>query len=186
MVYTTRLARGGRGRGDGGGNAFETLLADLGITQKNGKPFKPTTQGKIERLWQTLKRYLDACHIDTIEQLQDVLDVFRDHYNNVRPHRALNRATPATAYARIAKANPASTTGADTWRVRYDTVDADGKITLRHGGRFLHLGIGRAHARTEIIALIHNRDTTIITADNGDTLATFTLDPSHACQSKNG
>ena len=25
MVYTTRLARGGRGRGDGAGNAFETL-----------------------------------------------------------------------------------------------------------------------------------------------------------------
>jgi transposase InsO family protein len=186
MVYTTRLARGGRGRGDGGGNAFETLLADLGITQKNGKPFKPTTQGKIERLWQTLKRYLDACHIETIEQLQHVLDVFRDHYNNVRPHRALNRATPATAYARIPKANPASTTGADTWRVRYDTVDADGKITLRHSGRLLHLGIGRAHARTEIIALIHNRDTTIITADNGDTLATFTLDPSHGYQRKNG
>ena len=56
MVYTTRLARGGRGRGDGAGNAFETLLADLGITQKNGRPFKPTTQGKIERLWQTLKQ----------------------------------------------------------------------------------------------------------------------------------
>jgi len=47
MVYTTRLARGGRGRGDGAGNGFETLLAELGITQKNGKPFKPTTQGKI-------------------------------------------------------------------------------------------------------------------------------------------
>ena len=58
MVYTTRLARGGRGRGDGTGNAFETLLADLGITQKNGKPFKPTTQGKIERFWQTLKKHL--------------------------------------------------------------------------------------------------------------------------------
>ena len=31
QVYTTRLARGGRGRGDGAGNQFETLLADLGI-----------------------------------------------------------------------------------------------------------------------------------------------------------
>ena len=41
-------------------NAFETLLADLGITQKNGRPFKPTTQGKIERFWQTLKKHLAA------------------------------------------------------------------------------------------------------------------------------
>lgn len=52
MVYTTRLARGGR---QAGLNAFETLLRLKGITQKNGRPYKPTTQGKIERLWQTLK-----------------------------------------------------------------------------------------------------------------------------------
>ena len=65
----------------------------------------------------------------------------------------------AAEYARIAEASPTSITGADTWRVRCDTVDADvdvdadEAITLRHGGRLLHLGIGRAHARTEIIAL---------------------------------
>ncbi|SEJ68725.1 hypothetical protein SAMN05421637_2697, partial [Demequina mangrovi] len=46
--------------------------------------------------------------------------------------------------------------------------------------------IGRAHARTEIIALIHGRDTTIITTDDGHTLATFTLDPSSRYQRKNG
>lgn len=69
MVYTTRLARGGRGRGDGSGNGFETLLADLGITQKNGKPFKPTTQGKIERFWQTLKKHLAAHPADSITEL---------------------------------------------------------------------------------------------------------------------
>ncbi|MGV8913388.1 MAG: DDE-type integrase/transposase/recombinase [Rhodoglobus sp.] len=51
MVYTTRYARGGAGHGPG--NAFETLLALNGITQQNGKPFKPTTQGKNERFWQT-------------------------------------------------------------------------------------------------------------------------------------
>lgn len=60
MVYTTRLAHGGHGRGDGGGDGFGTLLATLGITQKSGKPYKPTTQGKIERFWQTLKKYLEA------------------------------------------------------------------------------------------------------------------------------
>jgi transposase InsO family protein len=98
MVYTTRLARGGRGRGDGTGNAFETLLADLGITQKNGKPFKPTTQGKIERLWRTLKKHLATRPAATITELQHHLDTFRHHYNEIRPHRALNRNTPATAY----------------------------------------------------------------------------------------
>ncbi|GAC1372837.1 MAG: hypothetical protein NVSMB43_09900 [Pseudarthrobacter sp.] len=43
MVYTTRFS-GGRG----GRNAFETLIASLGITQENGHPGHPQTQGKIE------------------------------------------------------------------------------------------------------------------------------------------
>ena len=85
MIYTTRLARGGRGRGDGAGNAFETLLADLGITQKNGKPFKPTTQGKIERFWQTLKKHLAAHPTTTITDLQTVLDAYRDYYKHRPP-----------------------------------------------------------------------------------------------------
>jgi transposase InsO family protein len=50
LVYTARF-RHGR-------NAFEYLLADLGITQKNRHPGHPQTQGKIERFHQTLKRWL--------------------------------------------------------------------------------------------------------------------------------
>lgn len=186
MVYTTRLARGGRGRGDGAGNQFETLLADLGITQKNGKPFKPTTQGKIERLWQTLKKYLATRPATTTAELQQHLDTFRRHYNEVRPHRALNRKTPGAAYALIPKAAPTPLDDANIWRVRYDTIDRDGKISLRHSGRMLHLGIGRAHARTEIIALIHNDHAIISTRDTGEIIADFTLDPTRGYQRKNG
>ncbi len=186
MVYTTRLARGGRGRGDGAGNAFETLLADLGITQKNGKPFKPTTQGKIERFWQTLKRHLVAHPTATPSDLQDVLDSFRDYYNQIRPHRALRRHTPEFAYQLIPKATPTRPDDSNVWRVRYDTVDHDGKISLRHSGRMLHLGIGRAHTRTDIICLIHNNNAIISTRDTGEIIAEFTLDPSHGYQRKNG
>lgn len=39
--------------------------------------------------------------------------------------------------------------------------------TLRHSGKLLHLGIGRAHSRTEIIALIHNNDATIANQSTG-------------------
>ncbi len=49
-VYTTRCARNARDIAPG--NGFETLLALQGITQKNGRPLMPTTQGKIERFWQ--------------------------------------------------------------------------------------------------------------------------------------
>src|SRR5690625_5715679 len=52
LVYTARF-RGGK-------NEFEYLLTTLGITQKNGSPGHPQTQGKIERFHQTLKKWLTA------------------------------------------------------------------------------------------------------------------------------
>lgn len=186
MVYTTRYARGGRGRPDGTGNAFETLLALHGITQKNGKPFKPTTQGKIERFWQTLGKHLRTQEADTLAELQHVLDAFRDYYNHERPHRGIARKTPAHAYHLIPKATPTPPEDPDLWRVRYDTIDPTGKISLRHSGRMLHLGIGRAHARTEIIALVHNDHATVIDATTGEILTEHTLDPTRTYQQKNG
>jgi transposase InsO family protein len=51
MVFTTRLSGAGRA---GGRNKFERELRRLNITQKNGRPNHPTTQGKVERFQQTL------------------------------------------------------------------------------------------------------------------------------------
>jgi hypothetical protein len=53
LVFTTRFA-GGRG----GRNALESGLRRLGITQKNGNPNHPQTQGKAGRFQQTLKDWL--------------------------------------------------------------------------------------------------------------------------------
>jgi transposase InsO family protein len=184
MVYTTRYARDARGIAPG--NGFETLLALQGITEKHGRPYKPTTQGKIERFWQTLKRHLAAHPAATIDDLQNTLDAFREHYNTVRPHRALARHTPEFAYQLIPKAAPTPPDDPGLWRVRYDTIDNDGKISLRLGGKLLHLGIGRAHARTQIICLIHNLDATVINNNTGLVLAEFTLNPNRDYQRKNG
>ena len=52
FVFTTRHR--------GGPNAFEIELLNLGIAQKNGTPNHPQTQGKVERLNQTLKHWLRA------------------------------------------------------------------------------------------------------------------------------
>src|SRR6516162_10249219 len=107
MVFTTRLS-GGRG----GRNAFEHELRRLGITQKNGKPNHPQTQGKVERFQQTLKNWLAAQHPQPADltQLQALLDTFTSYYNNRRPHKSLpRRATPATAYAARPTAAPSTT-----------------------------------------------------------------------------
>ena len=50
MVYTVRLAGHGRA---GGKNAFEAELRRLDIVQKNSRPSRPTTCGKVceHRKW---------------------------------------------------------------------------------------------------------------------------------------
>ncbi|MCU1594049.1 MAG: transposase [Frankiales bacterium] len=54
-VFTVRLFAGTPGR-----NHLEHELRERGITQKNGKPNHPQTQGKVERFQQTLKKWLRA------------------------------------------------------------------------------------------------------------------------------
>src|SRR6516165_10257579 len=75
----------------------------------------------------------------------------------VRPHRSLaHRATPATAYTARPKAVPGDRTADTHHRVRTDRLDANGCVTLRHGGRLYHIGIGRAHARTYVLLLVQD------------------------------
>jgi transposase InsO family protein len=175
MVFTTRFS-GGRG----GRNGLESELRRLGIRQKNGKPNHPQTQGKIERFQQTLKKWLAARDPQPADlcQLQAQLDTFTSYYNTRRPHRSLpHRQTPATAYAARPKALPGDRAADTHDRVRRDIIGTTGTVTLRHGGRLYHIGIGRTHAGTHIILLVHDLDIRIIDAATGELLRQLTLDP---------
>jgi transposase InsO family protein len=89
-------------------SAFETNLRALGVRTINSAPFHPQTCGKIERFWQTLKKWLSARDpAATVAELNDLLEEFRSFYNHRRPHRALRGATPAEAFHTTAKARPA-------------------------------------------------------------------------------
>lgn len=178
MVFTTRFGGGPRGRHSR--NGLETLLADHHIQQKNSTPNHPQTCGKIERVQQTLKRWLSAQDpVPTLSQLQTQLDAFRDHYNHHRPHRALGRRVPAVAYQARPKATPTpgEATSTPHARVRRDTIDATGVVTLRHHGRLHHIGIGRTHARTHVLLLIQDLDIRVINADTGELLRELVLNP---------
>ena len=179
MVFTTRLA-GGRG----GRNAFEATLVRLGVTQKNSRPNHPTTCGKVERFQQTLKAWLRAQpQPATIAELQALLDVFIDIYNQQRPHRSLpHRAPPAVAYTTRPKAGPSEPNNDTHFRVRHDRVDKTGRVTLRHHGRLHHIGLGHEHARTPIILLVADLDIRIIHATTGELLRHLTLDPTRDYQ----
>ena len=78
----------------------------IGVEAITGKPYKPTTQGKNERLHRTLFRFLDAQPMaQTLDELQAQVDEFDRIYNTERPHQGLpGRVTPMTAYLSTPKA----------------------------------------------------------------------------------
>jgi transposase InsO family protein len=178
MVFTARFSGG-----KGGRNHLETELHRLGVTQINSTPNHPTTCGKVERFHQTLKKWLTAQpRAASITALQIQLDEFTATYNRRRPHRELpHRATPATAYTARPKATPGEQLDNHN-RVRTDRVDQFGKLTLRHGGRLHHIGIGRTHARTRVLLLVQDLNIRIIHAATGELIRQLTLDPTRDYQ----
>ncbi len=74
---------------------FAQTVLDWGSRLIHSSPYHPQTCGKVERHHQTLKKWLRSQPAPaTIEELQALLDLYRDYYNTRRPHSALARATP--------------------------------------------------------------------------------------------
>jgi transposase InsO family protein len=176
MVFTTRFA-GGRG----GRSHLEFELRRLHIVQKNSRPNHPTTCGKVERFQQTMKKWLtaQAAQPATLGELQALLDRFRAEYNQQRPHRSLpHRATPATVYNARPKAVPGSIdrSGDSHDRVRTDRIDKSGTVTLRVAGRLRHIGVGRTHAGTHVLLLVHDLNVRVVDAATGELLRDLQID----------
>ena len=175
-VFTGRYR--GRGR-----VALEVTLHARGVLLTHSRPYHPQTCGKVERFHQTEKKWLaHQPPATSIDQLQAQLDAFRGYYNTARPHRALHNHTPAEAYTGRPKATASGDPLIDGhFRVRHDTVDANGKLTLRHNSRLHHIGIGRRHAGTPVLLLVHDLHVRVIT-NRGQLLRDFTLNPARDYQ----
>jgi transposase InsO family protein len=162
--------------------ALEYELERLGIQFKNSRPYHPQTLGKVERLHQTLKRYLaKQPPAGTLSELQEQLDAFRHYYNHIRPHRALHRRTPLQAYSARSKARPAGTRAGTYFRVREDRVDRTGKVSLRYDSKLYKIGLGRAYKGRAVKLLIADLQIRVIDS-NGELLRELTLDPSRPYQ----
>jgi transposase InsO family protein len=161
----------------------EQELFSLGIKAKHSRPYHPQTCGKVERFHQTMKKFLAAQdHITTKKQLQRELERFVVYYNEVRPHRGINRRTPAQVYAARERARPTKSfvTVGDR-KLRFDRVDRSGRITLRHRGRLHHIGIGNAYAGWRVPMLVDGLKIEIVGLD-GSPLRRRTLDPTRDYQ----
>ena len=74
---------------------FDRWCNRRGIHHIRSSVHSPTTCGKIERLFQTIKRELKYCKED--------LDLFRMRYNHFRSHKSLDNKTPAQVYFDFAR-----------------------------------------------------------------------------------
>ena len=78
---------------------FEKWLMNLNILPIHGRIKHPQTQGKIERFHRTLKDEL--LKHNTFLDLNDAdkqLQLWREKYNNIRPHEALGMKCPSEVY----------------------------------------------------------------------------------------
>ncbi|MDD5385397.1 MAG: integrase core domain-containing protein [Gallionella sp.] len=78
---------------------FRLGLKKLGIRHQRTDPGCPWQNGRVERLFGTLKQKLDQWQVPNIAQLNYDLDVFRYWYNHIRPHQNLDGKTPAEAWS---------------------------------------------------------------------------------------
>ena len=91
----------------GGPNVMQTELLALGIDYRHSRPYHPQTCGKVERFHRTLKAFLaKQPKPASIGELQAQVDRFCAYYNDVRPHRAVGRRPPRTAFDARDKARP--------------------------------------------------------------------------------
>lgn len=130
LCYSTRH------RGDGQRPAaFETNLAALGCQPIASSPYHPQTCGKIERFWQTLKKWLRARETShgprrSLAHLNTDLATFAEHYNTRRPHRALGGRTPAAAFAATTAARPINRPLPSTIQTYRRHVSTGGSISV--------------------------------------------------------
>jgi transposase InsO family protein len=168
----------------GGPNVMQTELLALGIDYRHSRPYHPQTCGKVERFHQTMKAYLaKQPNAGSIGELQVQIDRFVAYYNDVRPHRAAGRRPPRTAFEARDKARPSGPrirVGQGV-RVRRDRISKGGNVTLRHGTRLHHIGVGHAHDGKRVTLLVHGLDVRVI-SEAGEMLRHLTLDPSRDYQ----
>ncbi len=85
---------------------FERMLIEMGIKHRYTRPYRPQTNGKVERFWKTLNEDLiEGTNFDTYEEFKRELDKYMIYYNEMRPHQALNGKTPKQFLEEILSTN---------------------------------------------------------------------------------
>lgn len=81
---------------------FERMLLELGIKHRHTRPYRPQTNGKVERFWRTLNDDLiEGTYFENIDHFKQELQEYILYYNTQRPHQGINGQTPINALKNI-------------------------------------------------------------------------------------
>lgn len=76
-------------------NLFERMLIEMDIKHRYTRPYRPQTNGKIERFWKTIEtELLEDMVFDSMEHLEQELSEYLCYYNYERPHQGIEGLTP--------------------------------------------------------------------------------------------
>jgi transposase InsO family protein len=100
-------------RGAGGLTGLSAWWLKLGIAPHFIHPASPQENGRHERMHRTLKKQTSVPPAQDATEQQDRFDVFRRHYNEERPHEAIEQQLPAEIYTRSPRIMPYPKQGRD-------------------------------------------------------------------------
>lgn len=81
---------------------FERMLIELGIKHRYTRPYRPQTNGKVERFWRTLQEDLiQETDFDSIEEFKYELLQYVCYYNQQRPHQGINGKAPVDMITKL-------------------------------------------------------------------------------------
>jgi transposase InsO family protein len=111
--------------------------ARLGITLERIDPGKPQQNGRHERMHLTLKQATCSPPRHSLGRQQRAFDKFRNEYNNVRPHQALDLKTPAKLYKPSARHYPETLPDLEYPMADVHRIRADGTIAFNLRRQFI-------------------------------------------------
>lgn len=161
-------------------SALEENLRALGVVPITSSIGHPQTCGKNERSHATAQKWLDKQPTAAdLDQLQALLDTYREHYNHRRRKTHLNGMTPAQRYQLGPLDGPGPCPEPWPVTIRTTTVSTSGCIGIdKH-----LLGVGRRHAAATVTVVRQHRQIAVF--DRNQLIAEYTLTGHRGYQAKN-
>ena len=134
---------------------WRETCAELGITAKRTRPYRPQTNGKIERFHRTLAEGWAFKKFYNSESARlAALPAWIHHYNHHRPHTAIGKASPITRLDNLAGHTPdmewLPVKGQGEAPVR---IGPGGRLVLRRRGRVVSVSLA-TRGQTDMRGLV--------------------------------